>query len=375
MGYIANWLAEAQQSAEAQLTIDDTLNDLMKRQGMLEKFMKMQMYRDRDFILYIAERLQTVASLIGYGAEPPTTAAGRLQKVRGQLFKSGLAFDYPEELQWRMRDAMKAANLQNITVQDNAGRGNTIVAGTNNDLASFIFKTLADMTMAQMNLLDALTWMALQFGQVSWTDPRTNATQFVDYTDPDATYNHFPADLTGNDLWTNYTTANGLMVLEQDIETFIDTTGKPPDAIVMSRKLKRHLRHQESTKQAIASITSSLAGTTVNIVGSVGSAELDAIIERRELPPIMTFDEMYQIEATNKKITNTRFLNTDRYVFLTENMGERAMGPTLESDGEQGIYVVTREIRNFPPQDATQGVATLMPVVPNPKMLFSRKVA
>ncbi|HEY9657666.1 MAG TPA: major capsid protein [Allocoleopsis sp.] len=375
MGYIANWLSEEQQAAEAQLTIDDTLLNLMQRGNLLDEFMKIQMYNDRDFVLYITERLQTVASLIAYGAEPPTTQAGRLQKVRGQLFKSGLAFDYPEEMQWRMRDAMQIASMRGIAVQTMQTATGEIVRGSNQDLASFIFKTIADMTIAQFNLLNALTWQALQYGEVSWTDPRTNTTQVLDYKDGTATYNHFPADKTGNDAWTAYATANGLNDLEEDVETFIDTNGRPPKAIAMSRKLRRHLLNQESTRQSVASITSTLANTTVNVVGSLGLAQLDAIIERRELPPIVTFDEMYQIEATNKTITKARFLNTDRYVFLTEDMGERAMGPTLESDGQEGIYVVTREIRNFPPQDATQGVATLMPVVPNPKLLFSRKVA
>jgi hypothetical protein len=372
MAYIANWLAEEQQAAEAQLTIDDTFTRLQERDGILDPFMPRTMYRDRDFLIYITEKMQTVASIIGYGAEPPTTSAGKLQKIRGQLFKAGLSFDYPEEMQWRMRDAIEMAQLRRVMVQDAVVDGQ-IIRGSNNDLAGYLFQTIADMTLAQVNLLDALTWQALQFGQVSWTDPRTNTTQTVDYTDPEATYDHFPADLSGPDLWTNYATANAIRVLEDDVETFRDTNGFMPDAIVMSDKLRRHMKFQQSTLLSYSSMTTSLG--SVSLTGSVGNPELNALMERRELPPIITFDEMYQIEATNKTLSNARFLNTDRYVFMVKGVGERALGPTLEGDGAEGIYVVNREIRNYPPQDATQGVATLMPVIPNPKRLFSRKVA
>jgi hypothetical protein len=143
----------------------------------------------------------------------------------------------------------------------------------------------------------------------------------------------------------------------------------------MSRKLRRHLLSQESTKQAVASINNTAAATIVNAVGTVSPEMLVNVLQMRDLPPIVTFDELYKTEDVNKNFTNARFLNTNRYIFITPGMGERAMGPTLEGDGAPGIFVKVRQVTDFPPRDVAQTVATMLPVVYQPKLLFSRQVS
>jgi hypothetical protein len=375
MGVIASWMEDQLQQEEAKLIQDDTLLNLKQSNMLLDQIAPFETYDSRNFVQYITERIAPTASIIAFGAKVPVTQQGQFRKLMVKLFKSGLAYLYDEDQQWDMKEAMELAQLKGVGVQNNVEPDGTPVQGTNNTLADFIFGTVKDLTVAQVVLLNSLMWQALQFGEVAYTDPRVNTSVFLDYKDSGASYNHFPAALSGSNLWTNYANANGLSDLENDIETYIDTNGKRPDMIIMSRKLRRHLLNQETTKQAAGSIRNSAASLTINAIGSLNVEMLSNVMSMRDLPPIVIMDDMYKIEDSNKNTTNARYLNTDRYVFASLNMGERAMGPTLESGGAPGVFVETKQIENFPVVDATQAVATLLPVVANPKLLFSRKVA
>lgn len=374
MALIANWMNEAEQAEEAKVVVEDTLANLKARSGLIDLICPLETYDDRNFVAYIVDKIGTIASIIAYGSEVPVTQVGRFLKMQGELFKGGLTFDYPEEKQWAMRDALQIAELRGITVQNMVGANGVTTPGTNNTLADYLFGTIADLTTSVITLLDYLTWQALQFGEISYTDPRSNASLSLNYKESGADYDHFPSALSGGDRWDQYTTANGLDNLEQDIETYIDTNGFRPDMIVMSRKSRRHLLNQQSTKQAYGSINNASANVIVNTIGTVSPEMLSNLLQMRDLPPIMTFDEMFHMENYNKEFSRTRFLNTNRYVFATKNMGERAMGPTLEADGATGVFVKTREVTQFPPRDASQAVATMLPVFARPKLFFSRQV-
>lgn len=367
MAYIANWLNENLQAKQADMIVEDTLLDLKKRSGILEVFVPFKTYEGRKFLSYVVKEVNTLASVISYGAEPPIAAQGTFQKITAEMLKTGLTYRFDEETQWDMKEALELAMAKGIYVQDTMLPDGTVLPGSNNDLASYIFGTVERMVKAQVDLLDALTWKALQTGAISWTDPRTSTTITLDYKEANATYDHFPNPLTGNDKWDQYATANGIRDLYNAVDVFIDTNGYPPDVIVMSRKLKNDLMQQQSTKDAASSLT-------VTQVGTVSPDMLKALLDARGIPPIVTFDERYELEDSNKQVTNARFLNENRFVFLTRGMGQRAMGTTIESDGQLGVYAIAREISKFPPVDAIQGVATILPVFVKPKLFYSQQV-
>lgn len=378
MSFISTWLNEQSQAKEAAIMVEDTLVQLKIRQKVLDQFMPPKIYDERDFVAYVVEKLSLVASVVAYGAELPTAQVGKFSKINAELFKAGLAFDYPEEKQWAMKKAIKEAAARNLTVQSQVLPNGTILKGANNTLADYLFNTVADMAAALTDLNYLLTAQVAQFGYVNYVDPRTSATLSIDYRDPMATYGyapngvfaHFPPDLTGTpQAWDQRTTANGLQNLEADVEQFRETNGFPPSAILMPHKLRLDLRNQENTRRAWSSISNTSAATVVSNAGIISTTMLERLLDDMSLPPIIICDEMYH-DIDGSKI---RFFNADRYVFLTKGMGEQALGPTLENDGAAGPYVATRQIREFPPQDATQGVATMLPVVPNPKLLFSRR--
>ena len=369
MAFITQWLSQQQQADMADMVVEDTLSDLKRRSGLLDKYMPLKTYESRHFTQYVMEQIQPIASIVAPGVEPPLTQQGTFRQITAEMMKTGLARVYDETHQWAMKEAMERAAAKRILVQNTIDSNGEPVKGADNDLARYIFGSIEGIARAQIELLDYLSWQVLQTGQINYTDSRTGQTVEIDYRNPyDTTYNHFPSALTGADLWTAYTTANGLQNLYDAMETYIDTNGFAPDKIIMSRKLYNHLLQQESTKAAATQIRGASVGT-------VSPDMLSVTLEARGLPGIITFDEQTQTELQDKSVARTRFLNTDRFVFVKDNMGQRAMGPTLESQGRTGIYVVTREISKFPEVDATQGVSTNIIVPSNIKLFYSQKVA
>ena len=368
MAFITQWLSQQQQAGVADMVVEDTLTDLKRRSGLLDSYLPLETYDTRHFLSYVVEDVQPMASIISPGTEPPLTQTGTFRKIVSEMMKTGLARVYDEEFQWQMKEAMEQAAASRLMVQSMIDSNGNEVRGVNNTLAQYIFGTIEGIARAQVELMNFLTWQLLQTGQINYTDSRTGQTTSIDFRNPhDTSYNHYPAALTGVDVWSAYATANGIQDLDNAMETYIDTNGFAPDKIAMSRKLLKHLLQQQSTKDAATQVRGSSVGT-------VDPGMLSVILEARGLPGIVTFDERAQNELQDKSVVNTRFLNSDRFVFLKEKMGKRAMGPTLESGGRAGVYVVTREISQFPSVDATQSVSTNVIVPNNIKLFYSQKV-
>jgi hypothetical protein len=367
MAFITEWLSQQTQAKVADLVVEDTLHDLQKRSGLLDSYLPLKVYDSRHFLKYVVEDLQPMASIISAGTEPPLSQTGTFRKIVAEMMKTGLARVYDEEFQWQMKEAMEQAMSNRITVQNMMTKDGMEMKGSNNTLAEYIFGTIEGVAKAQVELQNFLTWQLLQTGKISYTDSRTNQKVDIDFRTPGASYNHFPDPLTGSDLWSNASTANGLQDLESACEDYLDETGVYPDKIAMGRRLYKKLLRQESTKAAATQVRGASVGT-------VSSDMMKVVLEARDIPPIVTFDEKTKSELQDKSVVDTRFLNSDRFVFLKEKMGQRAMGPTLESGGRAGVYVVTREISKFPSVDATQSVSTCVIVPNNIKWFYSRKV-
>jgi hypothetical protein len=331
---------------------------------------------------YVTDKVITLASVISYGAEIPRTNTGKLRKLTSELVKIALSYHYDEELQWRMREARKMAGAESVYVQDMVMADGTVLKGSNNSLADYLFGRVEDLSRSIVDTLNQMAWQCVQYGIVNHTDFRTNTTTQIDWRDPDADYNHFPDALTatGNtaephlNQWTDFENADGIQTLFEDLDTFIDTNGFIPDRTVMSRRARNNLLQQKATKEAARA---RVGGQNLS---TVSPEQLNDILEVRDIPPIVTFDEMYEIEKNDGTTMRGRFHAENRYSFLCKDMGERAMGVTLESaDGlegqpKQGIFVRTYEKQKSPMLDVSEAIATALPIVVNPKKLFSRQV-
>ena len=369
MGQITQWLSENTQTKAADKIVDDTVDTLRRREGLLDMIMPLESYDSKDFLGYILEEVNTVASIIAVGAEPPLTQQGTFRKITAELLKTGLSRVYDEQYQWDMKKAMEEAAMKGVYVQNiRDPKTGAIIKGVNNSLAKYIFGTIEGLAKAQIELLDKLTWDVLQTGEINHLDPRTKLNVSISYKNPnDTSYNHFPAALSGGAVWNNYSTANGIQDLYNDVDRYVDTNGFSPKAIVMGRKTLNNLLQQQSTKDAATQVRGSS-------VGSVSMDLLGGILSARQLPSIITMDERYKYEASDKSTSNVRFLQEGRYVFVAEEMGVRAIGPTLENRGSSGVYVKTYQLNKTSPTDISTSVASTLPCVMNPKLLLSRVV-
>lgn len=365
MAYIANWLNQQLQAKQADLIVNDTIIETQKRSNLLAPYVPFKAYDGRKFLSYVVKEVNTVASVVAYGADLPVAAQGNFQKITAQMLKTGLTYRFDEETQWDMKEAMEYAQAKNVYVQDVLTPDGQVIQGTANDLAGFLFGTIQRMVKAQLDLLDALTWQVLTTGELNWQDYRTGTKLTINYKNGTDDYPQGTTRFSSVPVsWDNYNNANGIQDLYNAVDDFIEVNGYAPSLIVMSRRLRNHLMQQKTTKDAASSLT-------VTQVGTVSPEMLKAILEARGIPPIVTFDERYQIDGDGSRGSTVRFLNDNKFVFLTKDMGQRAMGTTIESDGQAGVYVVAREISKFPPVDAIQGVATVLPVFVQPQLLYA----
>ena len=104
MAYIAKWLNEAHQNKQADLVIEDTLTNLKKRSKLLDQYVPFKTYSTRKFLGYVMETINTVASVISYGAEPPATQHGTFRRITAEMMKSGLSYVYDENKMWDMKE-------------------------------------------------------------------------------------------------------------------------------------------------------------------------------------------------------------------------------------------------------------------------------
>jgi hypothetical protein len=392
MGTIASWLSEKVQAKQVDLIAEDTLLRLKTRDGLLDPYFPIKTYTNRDFVGYLIENIPTLAAVVGVGAPIPSKRQGKLRELTTRLVKLALGIDYDEETQWKMREMLQLARANGTTVQDTYNENAQLVAaGTNQALADYLFGNAETLVKAIMDTLNLFSWQIIQTGAVNYTDPYTNTTTTLDWKDPDADYNHFPNALTNNPaddnaaaslnpgtiVWTNEKYANGLRTIEDAIEVYMDTTGGlVPEKVVMSRHLRKKLMYQKPVIDMASKIT-----TTPMTAATMSPDILNAIMAQRELPALVTFDEQYGVEISGYETQKANFLNRNRFAFLSPNMGERAMGVTMESTGgdlnvqpKTGVYVHTFQASKSPMKDRTEAIATALPIVLNPKKLYSQQV-
>ena len=382
MGFVADWFNDLQQNREADIIVDDTLAYLRKREGVLDPYMPMKEYDSRDFLAYVTDKVVTLASVVSYGAEIPKTQTGKLRKITSELVKIALSYAYDEETQWRMMEAMERAGDKGVYVQDMKMPDGTTLKGSNDSLSTYLFGKIEDLSKSVVDTLNVMAWQCIQHGKVSFTDYRTNTVTEIDWKDSEANYNHFPSALTntGNTgkpasrQWTDYENANGIQTLYDAVDTFIDTNGFVPTETIMSRRAKNNLLQQKSTKEAARA---RVGGQNLS---EVAPEQLNDILRIRDIPPITVYDEQYQIEDSDGEVSKGRFHAENRFSFMTQNMGERAVGVTLESKSslndnpKKGIYLRTYEKQKQPILDVSEAIATALPVVVNPKYLYSQQV-
>lgn len=387
MAYVASFFAERFIAKQIEAMVDETQQQLLKREHLIDKYFPTQTFEGRDFVGLLTKRVAPAASIVAYGAEIPLVSFGGVERMAATLFKLGTSRLYDEETQWKMMEAQNLAITKGVRVQKVYNPDGTVTPGSAPDLATILFGQIGDLLKGITDRMDSLKWQAAQTGAVDITDTRTGIPMSLDFKRPDATYNHFPAPLTqtGNTVtptlnkWSDYQNAQALQNLSDACDIYYDTNGYMPDKIVLSRKLWKDFLQQKSTRDAARQLSTTELGLVSPNMGR-------DLLKMREIPEVEIFEERYQEQLPDGSIVEANFLNNNRFVFLKEDMGISAIGPTLESvptivgggdvaiEPKSGIYVTTYEQNKHPKQDVSMATATFVPIVMNPKQLYSQQV-
>lgn len=387
MAYVASFFSERFVAKQIMAMVDETEQQLLKRSKLIDKYFPTQMFDGRDFIGLLTKRVAPAASIVAYGAEIPLVSFGGVERMAATLFKLGTSRLYDEETQWKMMEAQNLAIVKGVKVQKVYNPDGTVTPGSNPDLATILFGQVNDLLRGITDRMDHLKWQVAQTGAVDMTDPRTGIPLSLDFKKPGVNYNHFPAPLTqtGNTVtptlnkWSDYVNAQALQNLSDACDTYYDTNGYMPDKIVMSRKLWKDFLQQRSTRDAARQMSTVELGLVSPDMGK-------KLLAMRDLPEVEVFEEKYQEQLPDGSIVDVNFLNNNRFVFLKEDMGISAIGPTLESvptivgggdvpiEPKSGIYVSTYEQNKHPKQDVSMATATFLPIAMNPKQLYSQQV-
>ena len=371
--YITSWLQGQRESRTADLVVNNTLKQLKERSRTLDKYVPLVTRDGRDWLAYVTEQIDPIASLVATGAEYPSTKKGQFRQIEARLFKAALKHEWSEDVQWRMKEVKEFASARGITVQNISVGNGKVQTGQDNSLAELIFGTMRALVRGHVNLLDYLTWQVLQTGAMSYQDSRTGLNINLDWKPCiKSSYNHFPAPLTGSRDWSELETANGIQDLIDMHYAYKFDSGVPADTIVMSEQLLHLLLRQKSTKEAV--VSSMTVGATMTGTPSVD--QLNEVMKRRMLPVIEIVDDYFEMDQENTG-TNTpvRFLDPTYVVFLKKNMAERCLGGTLENNGKAGIYQRTFEYKKEPPLDITSTASMMVVLAPKiAKEGMARKV-
>lgn len=369
--YVESWLGEQRQSRTADLIVNNTLRQLMERSRTLDKYVPMKNRDGRDWLAYITEQIDPIASLVATGQEYPATKKGKFSQVATRLFKAALKHEWTEDIQWRLKEVKEFAAARGISVQNISIGDGKIQVGQDNSLAELIFGTVQALVKGHVNLLDYLAWQVLQTGAMQYSDQRTGLNINLDWKPAlTSTYNHFPAALTGARRWTEFETANGIQDLVDMNYIYKYDNGFTADGIAMSEQLLNMLLRQKSTREAV--VSSLTIGS--QMTGTVSVEQLNAVLQRRFLPPIEIVDDYFSLDGVNDGQNHpVRFLDPTRVVFCKKGMAERVLGGTLENNGKAGIYQRTYEKSKEPPLDISATASMMIVTAPSiTKMGMSR---
>lgn len=360
--YIESWLSQQRQARTADYIVDNTLVQLKERSRVLDKYVPMKTKDGREWLAYITQQIDPIASLVSPGAEYPSTKRGKFSQVQAKLFKAALRHEWNEDVQWRLKDVQEFAKAKGITVQNISIGEGKVAVGQDNSLAELIFGTLAALVRGHVNLLDYLAWQVLQTGAMSYNDSRTGLAINMDWKPAlKCPQNHFPSPLTGNRRWTEYETANPIQDLVDMAFVYKQDNGFAPDEIAMSEQVVHQMLRCKSTREAV--VSSLTIGSTMT--GTVSIEQLNEVLRRRFLPPIITVDEHFQLDGDNTgSDLPTRFLDPTKVVFLKKGVAERVLGGTLENGGKAGIYQRTYEKSKEPPLDISATASMMIVTAP-----------
>jgi hypothetical protein len=175
-------------------------------------------------------------------------------------------------------------------------------------------------------------------------------------------------EVTAGTAWSTTASADPLADMLTWRDTYVDTNGEDPGAILTSRKVVGWMLRNDK----IRTLAASIAGTPE----IVSEAVLSQVLQVHGLPPISTYDAKYKSGGVA-----TRFIPEDKFLYLPSDPSElggtfwgttvEALdgGYSLESGEESGIVSGVYRVEESPAL-WTKAAAIVLPVLANPDLTF-----
>jgi hypothetical protein len=346
--------------------VDQTYFRLREGFEAINQYMPFTEYPDVQLLVAQFQEYPTIASIMGDNEDIPVRKPNAIlnEVLLGQA-RFGLSYYY------QSKDFEYFHKLQERLAM--GGRGAEAYE-------RYFYKRAETLTESTLNLLTYLYIQVIQTGGVTYTDPFSN-TQFSLTYPTESTL--FPTALAGGNTWDNIATAQGINDLYTLSKAWYDVLGFYPYATMLSTQAFRQLQAQYSTKLAVLSARGSIGvvaggGTTTtetvlsNFLPSM--EEINATMQRRDIPPLVLFDAQYQQENPNGTFSRLRYSDPSIVNFLTKGMGERALMGYPENDFNPGVRVESFVESTMPRREVSRAMAAGVPFISDPRFLSALKV-
>ena len=244
-------------------------------------------------------------------------------------------------------------------------------AGDNEIVSKQLYADLDNMIDAVMNRIEKMRMDAVAYGQMTIVE--NGVKMDVDYGVPAGNKETLDAANTSNGYWT-YANAEPISQIQQWVDAVVNSCGIRPEVALTTNSVVSLLLGNSQIRKMIYGDN---GGTR-----AVSLSELNALLQKMELPIIQTNDMKVRVQAENGTLTTVNMFPTTRFVLLPPaQLGETLMGPTEEAmlDKEievkemAGIYAtVWQEME--PPSIWTKAAATAIPTFPMADAVFQAVV-
>lgn len=280
-----------------------------------------------------------LAPMIGYGAEPPIVDRNKFASMQGELGKMGIKHIVTEEELLMLNQSRSQMEQRGMVDQ--------------------LLVDALDLYEAVRRQINVQKMTAITKGEYR---QETNKLKIhVPFNIP---ANHKVALAPGSD----WDTASHDIVgdLLEYVQTYTDSNGKAPDAVLMSRQAFGKL--QKNTLMIAE------AGRP-DTARRISAAEVNAVLQDNGLPAVTVVDDR-KVTVKNfytNELQTIEVMPENRVVFVSEGLGEYFMGPTVENEFKPGIFLGAFDERN-PIRSGFEAVAAGFPGIKNPSLLFHADV-
>lgn len=280
-----------------------------------------------------------IAAMIGVGAEPPVIDRDAVASMHGKIAKFGIKYVATEEELMAIFQARNSGERQAVVDK-------LLVKAT--DLAAMVQRRF-DVTKLQ----------ALGLGKFVYND--NNVKVDVDFGIPAA----HKKSLTSTDRWSD-AASDPVGNLQDWVKTYVDSNGKQPDMIYMSREVVASLMKNpamilESGRPA--GVTRATLDDVRAVLDSYGLPQIEIVDDRS-----ITVKNVYTGE--NEVI---EFFPANRVVMVSDGLGEFLVGPTVENNFQPGVFVDAYD-KKEPIESILRAVGSGFPAIANPSLLFHADV-